>query len=107
MQDRRGFLKMLGFGSAALVPGCVVGIDLAASGEDLTAFNFACECGGNLVARVPKAVGAVVKLECGCGKKWELKWMGDHFTTGCGVKVEQDQFEAGKSWEASFGRGYE
>lgn len=99
--SRRGFLKFLGKGSAVgavlAVPASsyAIGVDMAATGEDFTAFNFVCFCDRNLIAKVPKNVGDVVEIKCGCGTQYRMRWEGDHFQTfnhmECGAFDERRQ----------------
>lgn len=98
--SRRGFLKFLGTGGAvgavAALPGSAyaVGVD-PAKGEEFTAFNFVCRCDRSLIAKVPKNVGDVVRVECDCGRQWVMVWEGDHFNArgGAGAYDERRQYE--------------
>jgi formate dehydrogenase assembly factor FdhD len=84
MTSRRGFLKMFGGATAAIVPaacnGYVIGVDTASS-DRRTMFNFPCSCGEGIVGQVPDEVGKQIKISCKCGLSWELEWAGDRFKT--------------------------
>jgi hypothetical protein len=80
---RRGFFKFLGAGS---VVGAVAGLGAPisrAETKDKTALRYVCYCGNQIVAEVPEKAGSVVHVDCSCGKKWDMEWMGDYFKTRC------------------------
>lgn len=85
--SRRGFLKILGKGSAVgavlatPTAGYTIGIDRGVPGGDKTAFNFICVCDRSLIAEVPKNIGDTVHVKCDCGRTWRMRWEGDHFQT--------------------------
>lgn len=54
---------------------------------EVTAFNFVCGCGNNLIARVPAEESEVNVLCNRCNKPWRLLWKGDHFQTFSGERT--------------------
>ena len=80
--DRRGFLKWLGIGgvagAASILPGSVVP---APEKEPTEAFKYWCDCGGEVIAKVPEKVGTILLITCDqCHRSYEMVWKGDGFT---------------------------
>ena len=80
---RRGFLRLLGLGSAMGAGLAVTGtgsvMAAPATAPAQAAFNFTCDCGAAVVAAVPPQKGMVVNTVCANGHRYQLTWKGTHF----------------------------